>query len=167
MAKRVAFAVAVSNNGVIGAEGDLPWRIRGDMKFFRTITRGKPVIMGRRTWDSLPKKPLPERRNIVLSRDANFSAEGANVVTAAQAALDLAGHEPGDEIMVIGGAAIFSLFLPLTSRIYLTEVHMRANGDIFFPRLEMNEWREVSRARHEAEEGDSADYSFVVLDRVS
>lgn len=167
MDKRLAAIVAVSENGVIGVEGELPWRLRGDMKFFRNVTRGKPVIMGRKTWDSLPRKPLPERLNIVVTRNAGFRADGAQVATTPEDALDLACREGAvDEIMVIGGAGIYSAFFPLTNRIYLTEVHAQATGDTFFPQLDMNQWREVSRERHPAEEGDSADYSFVLLDRI-
>ena len=161
---RVAFVVAVARNGVIGKDGGLPWHISSDLKRFKEITMGKPVIMGRKTWESLPKRPLYGRHNIVITRNRDFVAEGASVVAGAKEALTAAGD--AHEIAVIGGAEIFSLFMPLASRIYLTEVDLSVEGDTVFPPLDPGEWREVSRERHPQGPRDSASFTLRVLDRV-
>ena len=162
--------VAVAENGVIGRDNDLPWRLSGDLKRFKAVTMGKPLIMGRRTFDSIGR-PLPGRANIVLTRDADFSPEGVLVVHDPDAALEVAEQEAGragaDEIMVIGGAGIYDLFLDRASRIYLTEVHDSPPGDTRFPPLDPAIWRERSRERHTAEGGETSDYSFVVLERLA
>src|SRR5687767_14063027 len=125
MRPRIAFVVAVSRNGVIGREGKLPWRLSSDLRFFKTITMGKPLIMGRKTWESLPKRPLPGRDNIVITRQRGYRASGATVVADAEAALSnaqmFAARSKSDEIAVIGGGEIFTLLLPKADRIYLTE----------------------------------------------
>lgn len=166
----IAFVVAIADNGVIGRANGLPWRLSGDMAWFKRITTGKPVIMGRKTWDSLPRKPLPNRPNIVVTRDAGFRAEGAEVAASVEAALmrgrALAEAAGADEIMVIGGAQIYDAALDAADRLYITEVHAEPEGDVSFPSFNPREWREVSRERHAAGEKDTADYSFVVLERV-
>jgi len=159
---RVSLIVARAENGVIGADGKLPWRIPADMKWFKANTLGKPVIMGRKTWESLPKRPLPERRNIVISRDAAYRAEGADVVISLGAALALCAG--ADEVMVIGGAEIYALALNLASRIYLTRVHAAPAGDAHLPEFSHAEWREISCARHAAE-GAAPAFDFVILER--
>lgn len=162
MGTRVSLIVARAENGVIGADGKLPWRIPADMKWFKANTLGKPVIMGRKTWESLPKRPLPERRNIVISRDATYRAEGAEVVISLAAALALCAG--ADEAMVIGGAEIYALALPLASRIYLTRVHASPAGDAHLPEFSPALWREISCARHAAE-GAAPAFDFVILER--
>lgn len=162
MGPRISLIVARAENGVIGADGKLPWRIPADMKWFKANTLGKPVIMGRKTWESLPKRPLPERRNIVITRNATYRAEGAEVVPSLAAALALCAG--ADEVMVIGGAEIYALALPQASRIYLTRVHASPTGDAHMPEFSSARWREVSCERH-ATEGGAPAFDFVVLER--
>lgn len=167
---RLSLVVAVAENGVIGRDNGLPWRLPGDLKRFKSITMGKPIIMGRKTFDSIGR-PLPGRTNIVLTRDRTFSDAGvrpaydlAEAIKIAEACSDTQG---ASEIMIIGGAGIYELALAAASRIYLTEVHMEAAGDTYFPDLDRGDWTEKSREAGSVEPGDSCDYSFVVLDRKS
>jgi dihydrofolate reductase len=162
---RIVFVVAVARNGVIGRNGGLPWRIPSDLKRFKEITMGKPVIMGRKTWDSLPRRPLPGRLNIVISTNPDFEAAGAMVVGDADAALSLAQQEKAEEIAVIGGAAIFDMFMPSVDRLYLTEVDLAPQGDVWFPPFDPAEWTEISREHHAQEPGDNAAFTLRVLDR--
>ncbi|HUR43355.1 MAG TPA: dihydrofolate reductase [Aestuariivirga sp.] len=164
---RIAFVVAVSRNGVIGRDGGLPWRISADLKRFKQITWGKPVIMGRKTWESLPKKPLPGRTNIVITRQADYDAAGAHVAPNLETALKAAEAERPEEIAVIGGGEIFSAFLPLVNRVYLTEVDLSVDGDTFFPKLKPAQWREVAQERHEKGPTDTASFTLRTLDRIS
>jgi len=159
----VTLVVAVAENGVIGKDGALPWRIPEDLKRFKALTMGRPVIMGRKTWESLPKKPLPGRRNIVVTRNAAFEAEGATVAPSFGDALAIAQSENPDSIMVIGGAEIFAAALPLAQRIELTEVAASPAGDAFMPPLDRAQWRETTRAAHSS--ADGLNYSFVTLER--
>lgn len=161
----LSLVVAVAHNGVIGRDGGLPWHISSDLKRFKAITMGKPVIMGRKTWESLPRKPLPGRRNIVVTRQADFVAEGAAVVADVDAALAVAALEPSGEICVIGGGDIYRQLLPQAHRIYLTEVQMDADGDTHFPALDAAQWREVSREHVAAGPQDSCDFVLRVLER--
>ena len=166
---QVALIVAVAENGVIGHRNGLPWRLPGDMAWFRQVTRGKPLVMGRRTWESLPKRPLPGRPNVVVTRNAAFDAPGGEVFSNLEGALErariLADELAVGEVVVIGGAEIYARTLPLADRIYLTEVHARPEGDTHFPEFRRGDWVEVSREAHAGEEGASADYSFVILER--
>jgi dihydrofolate reductase len=165
----VALVVAMAANGAIGRGGDLPWHLRSDMRYFRAITMGKPIIMGRRTFGSLPRV-LDGRLNIVLTRNAAFEVQGAIMAYNLEEALDVARRaavKAGiDEIMVIGGEDVFREVLPQTDRIYLTEVHASPDADTWFPALDPHQWRETSREAHEAGPNDDHDFSFVVLDRV-
>ncbi len=151
---RVSFVVARADNGVIGRDNALPWHIPEDLKHFRRLTLGKPVVMGRRTWESLGK-PLPGRHNIVVTRNAGFEAEGATVVPSLPAALAAAAD--AEEVMVIGGAALFAEALPLATRVHLTEVHASPDGDVTMPGLGEG-WREADR-------DDRDGHSFVTLER--
>ncbi len=162
---RIALVVAVSRNGVIGRDGGLPWHISSDLKRFKTITMGKPVIMGRKTWESLPRKPLPGRQNIVITRQKNYAAEGCVVVADVAAALLAAGDV--EEVAVIGGGEIYRRFFALTDRIYLTEVDLDVAGDTHFPQLDPKEWRETAREIHAAGANDSAGFVLRTLDRSS
>ncbi|MDA7947611.1 MAG: dihydrofolate reductase [Hyphomicrobiaceae bacterium] len=165
---RVAFVVAVADNGVIGKGGKLPWRLSSDLKFFRNATMNRPLIMGRKTFESIGK-PLDGRDNIVITRTSGFSRPGIHVFSDLEAALQMAREKAAargtNEITVIGGAEIYALTLPVADIIYLTEVHAEPEGDTFFPDIDREEWREISRERHSAGPKDSADYSFVVLER--
>ena len=165
----ICFVVAVSENGVIGRAGKLPWRIPSDLKLFRRLTLGRPVIMGRKTYQSIGK-PLDRRDNIVLTRDPSFRAEGVivaqSIAGALQRARGLATARNIDEIAVIGGAEIFQALLAHADRIYLTRVHASPPGDTFFPALDAAAWRETSRERLERSPKDEHDATLIVLDRV-
>jgi dihydrofolate reductase len=157
----VTLIVARAENGVIGRDGKLPWRLPADLKRFKALTLGAPMVMGRRTFESLPGL-LPGRRHIVLTRDPGWSAPGAEVARDVVGALAAAG-EP--RVSVIGGAEIFRLFLPVADRIELTEVHARPEGDTVMEAFDRAHWREVARETHGAEAGRPA-FSFVTLARV-
>jgi dihydrofolate reductase len=161
--------VARARNGVIGRGGELPWRLKTDMAHFRTLTLGKPVIMGRKTWESLPRAPLPGRMNIVLSRDGSFEPRRAvrseDFAEAVQIAREQAAEDGADEVCVIGGAALFALALPRAGRMYLTEVEADVAGDVFFPPFDERDWAEVSREAHPAGEDDEHPFVFRTLER--
>jgi dihydrofolate reductase len=157
----ISLVVAIADNGVIGKDGRLPWRIPEDMRHFKALTIGKPCIMGRRTWDSLPKKPLPERPNIVVTRDGNFRADGAVVVHSLDEALLRAGNDT--EVCVIGGVEIYKTALPRAERIYLTEVHADVKGDTRMVPFDRAHWRETAREDRATEDG--LRYSYVTLER--
>ena len=164
----VALVVAIAENGAIGKGGDLPWRLSSDLRYFRKVTMGKPVIMGRRTFKSLPRV-LDGRLNIVLSRDRGFVADGVVMAHSLEQALDVArasaARTGADEIMVIGGDDVFRAVLPEARRIYLTEVHAEPHADTWFPPFDATEWCEVSRERHSAGSKDEHAFSFVILER--
>lgn len=157
---RITFHLARADNGVIGREGKLPWHLPADLKRFKAQTMGKPMVMGRKTFESFPS-PLPGRRHIVLTRDPDWSAEGAEVAHSPEDALALVGEA---EVAVIGGAEVFALFLGRADRVELTEVHVDAEGDATVPAFDAG-WREVAREEHASEAGRPA-YSFVTLERV-
>lgn len=161
----VALIVAVAENGVIGRGNTLPWRIPEDMKWFKARTMGKPCIMGRKTWESFPKRPLPGRTNIVVTRDRSYAAEGAVVVGSLRSALDVAAGEEPDEIMILGGAEIYALALPLADRIYLTSVHGEVAGDAHFPALDRDDWSETIVGVHPSSAERPIGYSFIILDK--
>lgn len=160
----ISLVVAASTNNVIGAKGDLPWRLSDDLKRFKTLTMGKPIVMGRKTYESIGR-PLPGRQNIVITRQPDFLAEGCDVVTSPEAAIDAAGD--ADEIMIIGGSRIYEAFLPLADRIYLTRVHADVAGDAHLPLLDDNEWRPELIERVEADESNEHATDFVLLERKS
>ncbi len=161
--------VARGANGVIGAGGALPWRLKSDLEIFRRLTLGKPVIMGRKTWDSLPRRPLPGRVNIVLSRDGSFAPKGAVVCESFSEAVQI-GREQAEEdgqgeMCVIGGAAIFALALPRARRMYLTEVDAAPEGDVVFPAFDEADWMEARREAHPAGPDDEFAFTLRVLER--
>ncbi len=165
---KLTLVVAVAKNGVIGRDGDLPWRLRSDLKRFKAATMGKPVLMGRKTWDSLPRKPLPGRANLILTRDADFKADGAFVFTdlaamlaAARAMAEAAGAE---EACVIGGAQLYNAVLPQADRIILTEVNLEPEGDAHLD-LDLSVWREIAREDVAAGPDDDADFVVRTLER--
>ena len=161
--------VARARNGVIGRGGALPWRLRADLRRFRALTLGKPVIMGRKTWDSLPRRPLPGRLNLVLTRQASFEAMGALVCAdfgeAVAIAKEHAAEDGAPEVCVIGGADLFALALPRAQRIYLTEVEGEPDGDVVMPALDETGWREVRREAVPAGPEDEYPTVFRVLER--
>ena len=168
MSIRLSLMVAKASNRVIGRNNKLPWYLPNDLKYFKQVTFGKPVIMGRKTWDSLGK-PLPGRTNIVITRQTDFQAEGAKVVATLDEAVTLAENvafiEGQDEAVVMGGAEIYALALPKTDRLYLTEVHAEVDGDTWFPEYDTSEWKEIGREDFSAEGPNPYDYSFVVYER--
>lgn len=165
----LAIVVARAANGVIGRKGDLPWRLKSDLALFKANTLGKPVIMGRKTWDSLPRKPLPGRMNLVLSMDGSFEPEQAVVcesfLEAVQMAREQAQEDGVDEVCVIGGRALFEMALPKAKRLYLTEVDASPEGDVTFPAFDESAWTEVRREAYPAGEGDDHAFVFRVLER--
>lgn len=158
----VSLIVAQSTNRVIGVDGQLPWRLPDDLRRFRDITMGKPIIMGRATWDSIGR-PLPGRMNIVMSRNAEFVAPGCDVANSVDDALRLAGDSP--EVMVIGGGHVYRAFLAMAKRIYLTTVDVELAGDAYFPALDEREWVSVESESFPATELRPLAYSFAVLER--
>jgi dihydrofolate reductase len=168
MAIRICPIAAVAENGVIGNDNKLPWRIKSEWQYFIRMTKHKPVIMGRKTFESLGA-PLKERANIIVTRDPSYRREGIIVATTPERAIGIArriAEETGqDEIMIGGGAEIYERMLPLSDRLYLTEVHLKPEGDTKFPDFDRNEWLETKREFHKAKAGETADYTIMVLDR--
>jgi dihydrofolate reductase len=158
----ISLIAAMGEGRVIGIENRLPWRLPADMKHFRALTMGKPVLMGRKTFDSIGK-PLPGRSNIVVSQDPEFCPEGVTVARSIAEAL-LSGAE-AEEIMVIGGASFYAQLLPRAQRLYITEIHHDFAGDAFFPAWNPGEWREIAREDHSADSDNRYPYSFVTLVR--
>jgi dihydrofolate reductase len=167
-APEIVFVLAVAENGVIGRNNEIPWRLKADMLRFKAMTLGKPVVMGRKTFLSM-KRPLPGRTNIVMTRDKSFSAPGAVVATSLAAALDVARGDAlrrmVSEIAVIGGADIYAQWLDRADRLEITEVHAQPEGDTRFAAPDPAIWQEAARERHPAAAGDSADYSYVTFRR--
>jgi dihydrofolate reductase len=161
--------IARARNGVIGKDGGLPWRLKTDLANFRAVTMGKPVIMGRKTWESLPKKPLVGRTNIVLSRDGSFEPKGAVVCEdfgeAVSIAREQAEEDGAREVCVIGGASLFELALAKAGRVYLTDVDAEMEGDTVLPALDPARWTEVSAKAYPAGEGDDHPFTIRVLER--
>ena len=167
---RVSMIVAMTKDRVIGRRGGLPWHIPGDLRHFKALTLGKPVIMGRKTHAAIGAA-LPGRPNIVITRDAGYASQGVAVVHGLDAALALArglAKEGGaDEVMIIGGAEIYRMALPQAERLYVTEVHAEVAGDTYFPDTPEDSWREISRQHHESGGAGTPAYSFVVLERAA
>src|SRR3954466_10674486 len=156
--------VAVAENGVIGAKGTIPWRVRSDVQRLKAMTMGKPVVMGRKTFESLPR-PLPGRTNIVITRDESFRAAGALVTSSFADARAIARGDAlrrfATEVAVIGGAEIYAQWMGLADRLEVTEVHARPEGDTLLPSIDRADWEEVGRVRNSAGADDSADFSYV------
>ena len=147
---------------MIGVDGDLPWRLSADLQNFKAVTMGKPIVMGRKTWDSLGK-PLPGRQNVIVTRQAGFEAQGCDVVSCPAAALVAA--DDADEVMIIGGSQIYTMFLRVADRVYLTRVHTELDGDAHFPELDDDTWDRVSAERHDADDANEFPFTFEVYDR--
>jgi len=165
---RIAMIWAMSQNRVIGRDNKLPWHLPNDLKYFKRVTTGKPVIMGRKTYESIGR-PLPNRTNIVVTRDTGFEAAGVKVVHSLDEAIDLAEADTvingGEEVIVMGGAEIYAQALPRADRLYLTLVHAEVDGDAYFPEIDLNGYREMAREDYPAEGPNPYDYSFLVLER--
>lgn len=162
MTMLVALVVAMGRNRVIGRDNALPWHLPADLRHFRAVTLGKPVVMGRRTHESIGR-PLPERTNIVLSRDESYQAAGCVVLPSLEAALEYC--RDSAELMVIGGASLYRQALPRAQRIYLTEIQQDFAGDTVFPPLEADAWREIARDDRPADGKNPYPHSFIVLER--
>jgi len=165
---RISLIVAVADNGVIGVTGAMPWKISSDLKYFKQKTLHKPVLMGRKTFEAIGR-PLPGRDNVVVTRNEKFEHDGVFTVPSVARGLEkaesLAKLSGSDEVMVIGGGEIYAQTLTFADRIYKTEVHVDVVGDTIFPNLNLEHWHEISRAPHQAGEGDSSAFAFVVLER--
>jgi dihydrofolate reductase len=168
MTPKLTLVAAIARNGVIGRDGGLPWRLSSDLQHFKRATMGKPVLMGRKTWDSFPRKPLPGRPNLVLSRDLAFRAEGGFTYTKLDALLAagraMAEASGADEICIIGGSLLYAETLPMADRLRLSQLKLDAEGDTQFPPLD-NSWIEVSREEIPQGPNDDAAYAAVVLER--
>ncbi len=167
---KLSFIVAMSENGVIGVNNQLPWHLPEDLKYFKRITMGHPIIMGRKTYESIGR-PLPGRNNIVVTRQPHWQAAGVQAASSIEDALQ-AGEAcvdggDGAEIFVIGGEELFRQMWHQVDRLYLTQVHANIPGDAFFPTFDRNAWREVERTDHGSDQNNPYDYSFLVLDRCS
>lgn len=161
---RISLIAAMADDRVIGIDNRLPWRLPADMKWFRQHTLGKPIIMGRKTFESIGSKPLPDRLNIVVTRDLQYRAPGAVVVHDIDQAIAAAGAV--DEVMFIGGASFYEQMLPRAERLYLTFVHIQVVGDAWFPDYDPSQWRELERHDRTADEKNPYSHSFCIYERV-
>jgi dihydrofolate reductase len=159
----LAIIVAVADNGVIGSGNQLPWRLPDDLKRFKALSLGKPIVMGRKTYDSIGR-PLPGRLNVVISRQPGLAIPGCTVVTSIDEAI--AAAQPAPEIVIVGGADIYRQVLPQVQIIHLTRVHANIAGDVVFPKLQEREWREVAKEYHPADERHAYAFTFSTLERV-
>ena len=166
---KLAMIAAVAENNAIGINNKMPWYLPGDLRYFKAITMGKPIIMGRKTFDSL-RKPLPGRTNIVITRDKSWQQDGVKVVYSLDEAIELAEDialiNGNDEIMVIGGEQIYRMALEKAERLYLTKVYQSFDGDAFFPELNDRQWQETSREDLQSEGEQALAYSYLILDRI-
>lgn len=164
----IVLIAAVADNGVIGAGNDMPWRLPSDLRRFKRLTVGRPVIMGRKTFQSIGK-PLPDRPNIVITRDASFDAKGAHVVATVEAAVELArklaGETDADSVVIMGGGEIYRATIALADRLEITRVHAMPDGDTHFPDIDVESWRETDREGPQRGEDDSAEVTFVTYRR--
>ncbi|KEQ12585.1 dihydrofolate reductase [Endozoicomonas montiporae] len=165
---KIAMIAAVAENNAIGINNKMPWYLPGDLRYFKAVTMGKPIIMGRKTFDSL-RKPLPGRTNIVITRDSEWQHDGVKVVHSLTEALalaeDIALINGNDEVMVIGGAQIYEQALDKADRLYLTKVYQSFEGDAFFPEIVESDWLETARQDMQSEDDDPLTFSYLVLDR--
>ncbi|KZE67743.1 dihydrofolate reductase [Fictibacillus phosphorivorans] len=157
----ISFVVAMDENRAIGKDNDLPWYLPNDLKHFKNVTMGKPIVMGRKTYESIGK-PLPGRENIVVTRDDNYQASGTTVVHSVDEVLNL----DAEELCVIGGTEIFKLFMPVADRLYVTEIHDTFDADTYFPEINRNEWHEVSRKPGIVDEKNKYPHDFVVFEKI-
>ena len=158
----ISLIVAMDHNGVIGNNGTLPWRLSSDLQHFKKITMGKPIIMGRKTHESIGR-PLPGRDNVVISRDKNYQAKNCTVLHSLECVY--AKYHDNDEIMIMGGADLYQQTLDKARRIYLTEVHADLEGDTYFPKYDKEQWKEIERLDFKSDEKNEHDYSFVILEK--
>lgn len=160
---KIAMIAAMAKNRVIGLDNDMPWHLPDDLKFFKAMTTGKPVIMGRKTFESIGSKPLPNRPNYVISRQSDFDANGANVFTSVEAVL--AELSDQDEVIIMGGGQLYKMMLPKADKLYLTLIDTEIKGDTLFPDWTKMAWNELSREHHSKDERHSFAFDFVVLEK--
>ena len=160
----ISIIAGMDKNHLIGQDNRLPWRLPADMKHFRRHTLGKPVVMGRKTFESIGK-PLPQRTNIILTRDRGYQVEGCTITHSTEEVLDTASSS--EEIMIIGGASIYQLFLPCANRLYLTRIHDCFEGEVYFPAFDLADWQEIKRVDCQPDEKNPHPYSFLFLHRRS
>ncbi|MBB72826.1 MAG: type 3 dihydrofolate reductase [Legionellales bacterium] len=159
---QIALIAAMAKNRAIGKDNQLLWHLPADLAHFKALTLDKPIVMGRKTYESIGR-PLPRRQNIIVTRDEAYTAEGCEVVHSLPAALDC-GHD-ATEIMIIGGAGIYAQAIDMAQRMYLTMVDVELPGDCFFPQWDPNEWHVVEREHHQADDKNAYDYTFMTLER--
>ncbi|MDH5447371.1 MAG: type 3 dihydrofolate reductase [Gammaproteobacteria bacterium] len=160
---KISMIAAMADDRVIGINNTLPWKLPNDMKWFRQQTMGKPIVMGRKTFESFGAKPLPGRTNIIITRDESYQADNCIVAHSIDEAIKAAGAVA--EIMIIGGASFYEQMLPKADRLYLTFVHTQVQGDAWFPEWSETEWRQVERIDHDADDKNPHAHSFVILER--
>ena len=162
---RISLIVAATENNMIGRDNTLPWSLPDDLKFFREKTEGHPILLGRKNYESIGRA-LPNRRNIIISRQKDLTIDGCEVAASIEEAIDLAQTDEDEEIFVIGGGEIYKLALPLADRVYLTRIHTEAEGDVYFSDLPADEWEEVSSEEHAADDRHEYAFTFLTYDRV-
>lgn len=160
----ISAIVATAKDNVIGKDNNIPWYLPADLKYFKKTTMGHPIIMGRKSFISIGR-PLPKRTNIIITRDPFFMASGCIVVHSLAEAIDVAKANGEEEIFIIGGGQIYEQAMPFLHKIYLTEVEVEVEGEIYFPKINEDEWKEIARERHAPDEKNEYAYSFVVLER--
>jgi len=160
----IALIAAVSENGVIGRDGEIPWHLPADLKLFKRLTMGHHLIVGRKTFESI-SKPLPGRRMIVLSRQPGYSVEGCLTASSLPNALEIARKAGEDEVFIAGGAGVYLQALPLADRFYLSRVHAKVKGDAFFPDFNLEDWKMIVKAEYPSGTGQRYDFTFIILDR--
>ncbi len=165
----ISLIAAVSRNKVIGLNNQLPWHLPDDMKYFMKTTSGHPVIMGRKNFESIPEKfrPLPNRENIIITRQTNYTAQGCTVTHHPAEALKAAEVSGNPEVFIIGGAEIYRSYLPLADKLYITEIHAEIAGDTFFPTWKSEEWKETSRVCHPKDDRHHFEFDFVVFEKIN
>ncbi len=160
---KISMIAAMTEDRVIGIKNTLPWKLPNDMKWFRQNTMGKPIVMGRKTFESFGAKPLPGRTNIIITRDKSYQAEDSIVVYSIDEALKAAGDV--EEVMIIGGASFYEQMLPKADRLYLTFVHAELEGDAWFPEIDNKDWNKVEKINHKSDDKNRYAHSFIILDR--
>lgn len=163
---RLCLIAAMAANRIIGSANQMPWRLPADLRHFKKLTLGKPVLMGRKTFESLGNKPLPGRINIVITRDQHFHCNGVIVAHNVASALQMAEPHAATEIMIMGGASLYEQTLPLADRLYLTFIQLNVAGDVCFPDISSYRWKEIESVSHTPDEENHYNYSFVTLDRL-
>jgi dihydrofolate reductase len=164
MVPKISLIAAIARNRVVGYNNQLPWHLPADLQHFKQLTLGKPIVMGRKTWESLPGL-LPGRRHLVITHDQDYQAPGTHVVHSLEAALDIASDSP--EIMIVGGAALYAAMLPKAECLYLTLVEADVRGDAYFPEIDWEQWQETAREFRAADEKNPYDCTFLTLARIS